>query len=71
MDDGRLLKRNVSRNLDDAVRRGRSGKEKELVDRLQSDACAFDMESEWKRTALEAKAWNATAIERVARFMVA
>ena len=71
MDGGRLLKRNVSRNLEGAVRRGRSGEENEWVDRLQSDVCAFGMESGWKRTTLEAEAWNATAIERVARFMVA
>ena len=45
MDDGRLLERNISRNLEGAVRRGRSGKEKEWVDRLQSDVCAFGMES--------------------------
>ena len=48
MSGGRLPKRIVLGNLDDAVRRRRGGKEKDWTDYVQSDIRAFGIEGNWK-----------------------
>ena len=55
MSDGRLPKRVVIGNLEGAVRRERSGKEKEWTDCVQSDIRAFGIAGDRKATALEAE----------------
>ena len=48
MSGGRLPKRIMFGNLEGAVRRGRSGKEKEWTDCVQSDIRAFGITGDWK-----------------------
>ena len=57
MSGGRLAKRIVFGNLEDAVRSrsGWGGKEKEWSDCVQSDIRAFGIMGDWKATALEAE----------------
>ena len=55
MSSGRLPKRIDFGNLEDAVRRGRGGKEKEWTDYVQSDIRAFGIARGWKATALKAE----------------
>ena len=71
MSGGRLPKRIVFRNLEGAVRRGRSGKERELTDCVQSDIRAFGIAGDWKATALKAEAWVETVPEGGRKFMAA
>ena len=52
MSGGRL------RNLEGAVRRGRSGKEKVWTDFVQSDIRAFGITGDWEAIALEADVWG-------------
>ena len=66
-----LPKRIMFGNLEEAVRRGRGGKEKEWTDCVQSDIRAFGIAGDWKATALEAEVWVETATEGGRRFMVA
>ena len=49
--------------LEDAVRIGRGGKEREWTDCVQSDVRAFSMAGDWKTTALKAEVWVETATE--------
>ena len=58
-------------NLQDAVRRGRGGKEKEWIDCVQSDFRAFSITGDWKATALKAGVWVDTVTEGGRRFMAA
>ena len=44
----------VFENLQDAVRRGRDGKEKEWIDCIQGDFRAFSITGDWKATTLKA-----------------
>ena len=53
MSGGRLPKRIMFGNLEDAVRRGRGGKEKEWTDCVQSDIRAFGITGDWKTMALK------------------
>ena len=69
MSGGRLPKRIVFVNLEGAVRRGRSGKEQEWTDCVQSDIRAFGIAGDWKPTALEAKVWVETVTDGRRRFM--
>ena len=71
MSGGRLLKRIMFGNLEGAVRRGRSGKEKEWTDYVQSDIRAFGVARDCKTTALKAEVWVETATEGGRRFMAA
>ena len=71
MSGGRLPKRIVFGNLEGAVRRGRSGKEKEWTDCVQSDIRAFGIAKDWKETALKAEVWVETVTEGGRMFMVA
>ena len=71
MSGGRLPKRIMFGNLEDAVRRGRGGKEKEWTDCVQSDIRAFGITGEWKATALEAEVWVEAVTEGGRRFMAA
>ena len=71
MSGGRLPKRNVFGNLEGAVRRGQSVKEKEWNDCVQSDTRAFGIAGDWKATALEADVRIETATEGGRRFMAA
>ena len=71
MSGGRLPKRIVFGNLEGAVRRGRSGKEKEWTDCVQSDIRAFVITGDWKVTASEAEVWVETVAESGRRFMAA
>ena len=71
MSGGRLPKRNVSGNLEGAVRRGRGGNKKEWTDCVQSDIRAFGIAGDWKATALKAEVWVETVTESGRRFMVA
>ena len=66
MSGGRLPKRIVFGNLEDAVRRGRSGKEKEWTDCVQSDNRAFGIAGDWK-----IEVWVGTAAQGGRRFMAA
>ena len=55
MRGGRLPKRIVFGNLEDAVRGGQGGKEKEWTDCVQSDIRAFGIaRGDWKATVLKA-----------------
>ena len=71
MNGGRLPKRIMFGNLEDAVRRGRSGKEKEWTDCVPSDIRAFDITGDWRATALKAEVWVDTVTEGERRFMAA
>ena len=71
MNGGRLPKRNVFGNLEDALRRGRGGKEKEWTDCVQSDIRAFDIAGDSKATALEADMWVDIVTEGGRRLMAA
>ena len=71
MSGGRLPKRIVFGNLEDAVRRGRDGKEKKWTDCVQSDIRAFDIAGDWKATTLAAEVWVETITEGGRRFMAA
>ena len=53
------------------MRRGRSGKEKEWTDCVQSDIQAFGITGDWKATALKAGVWVYTVTEDGRRFMAA
>ena len=71
MSGGRLPKRIVFGNLEDGVRRGRGGKEKEWTDCVQSDIRAFGIAGDWKATALKGEVWVETVTEGGRRFMAA
>ena len=73
MSGGRLpKKRIVFGNLEgDAVRRGRSRKEKEWIDCVQSHILSFGIAGDWNVTALEAEVWVETVTEDERRCMVA
>ena len=75
MSGGRLPKRIMFGNLEGAVRRGRSGKEKEWTDYAQSGIRAFGIARDWKTTALKAEVWVRVRVETVTedgrRFMAA
>ena len=51
------------------MRRGRSGKEKEWTDCVQSDIKAFDKTGDWKAMALKAEVWVDAVTEGGRRFM--
>ena len=53
------------------MRRGRSGKEKEWTDCVQSHIRAFDIAEGWTATALEAEVWVQTVTEGGPRFTAA
>ena len=61
----------VNRNMFNAVRRGRGGKEKEWTDCVQSDIRTFGIAGDWKATALNAEVWVETVTEGGRRFMAA
>ena len=69
MSGGRLPERIVFGNLEDAVRRGRGGKEKEWTDCVQSDVRAFGIAGDWKVTGSEAEVWVDTVTKGGGRFM--
>ena len=71
MSGGRLPKRIVFGNLEGAVRRGWGGKEKQLVDCVQSDIRAFGIAEDWKVTAIKAEVLVETVTEGGRRFMAA
>ena len=72
MSGGRLPKRIVFGNLEGAMRRGRSGKQKEWTNCVQSDTRAFGIARAWKATAvLEAEVWVETVTEGGRKFMAA
>ena len=58
-------------NLEDAVRRGHRGKEKEWTDCVQSDIRASGIPRDWKVMALEAEVWVEAVTEGGGRFMAA
>ena len=63
MSGGRLPNRIMFGTLESAVRIGRSGKEKEWTNCVQSDIRAFGIAGEWKATALKAGVWVETVTE--------
>ena len=71
MSGGRLPKRVMFGNLEDAVRRGRGGKEKECTDCVQSDIRAFGITGAWKPMALKTEVWVEVVTEGGRRFMAA
>ncbi|CAN0462416.1 unnamed protein product [Ascophyllum nodosum] len=71
MSGGRLPKQIMFGNLEGAVRRGRSGKEKEWTDCAQSDIRAFGITRDWKAMALKAEVWVEAVAEGGRRFMAA
>ena len=70
MSDGRLPKPIVFGRLEGTVGRGRSGKEKEWTECVQSDIRAFGITGDWKTTASKAEIWVETVTEDGRRFMV-
>ena len=58
-------------NLEGAVRRGRSEKEKQWTDCVQSDLRAVGIAGDWKATALAAEVWVELVTEGGRRFMAA
>ena len=71
MSGGRLQKRAVFGNHEDAVQRGRGGKEKEWTDCVKSDIRACGIAGVWKATASKAELWVETVTEGRRRSMVA
>ena len=71
MSGGRLPKRIMFGNLEGAVRRERSGKEKEWTDCVQSDIRAFGITGVWKTMALKTEVWIEAVTEGGRRFMAA
>ena len=71
MSGGRLPKRIVFGNLEDAVRRGWGGKEKEWTNCVQSGIRAFGIVEDWKATAFKAEVSVETVAEGGRRFMAA
>ena len=71
MSGRRLPKRTMFGNLEGTVRRGRSGKEKEWTDCVQSDIQAFSIAGDWKAMALKAEVWVEAVTEGGRRFMAA
>ena len=71
MGGGRLPKRVMFGNLEGAVRRGRSGIEKEWTDCVQSDIRAFGITGDWKTMALKAEVWVEAVTKGGRRFMAA
>ena len=71
MSGGRRPKRVMFGNLEGAERRGRSGKEKEWTDCVQSDIRAFGIMGGWKAMALKAAIWAEAVTEGGWRFMAA
>ena len=67
----RLPKQTICGTLENAVRRGRSGKEKEWSECVQSNVRAFGIAEDWKATALEAEVLVETVKEGGRRFMAA
>ena len=67
----RLPKQIVFGNLEDVVRRGQGGKEKERTDCVQSDIRAFGVEEGWKATALKYDVWLRRSRRVGRRFMAA
>ena len=68
---GRLPKRIMFGNLESAVPRGRSGKDKEWTDCVQSDIRTFGITGGWKVTALKTEMWVQAVTEGGRRFMAA
>ena len=66
-----LPKRIVFGNLEDAVRRGRAGEEKEWTDCVQSDIRAFGIAGDWKAMVLKTEVWVEAVTEGERRFMAA
>ena len=71
MSGERLPKLVMFGNLVGAVRRGRSGKEKESTDCVQSEIRAFGITGDWKAMALKAEVWVEAVTEGGWRFMAA
>ena len=71
MSGGRLPKRIMFGNLENAVRRGRGGKEKEWTDYVQSNIRAFGITGDWKTMTLKAEVWVEAVTEGGRRFMAA
>ena len=71
MSGGRLPKRIMFGNIEGAVRRGRSGKDKEWIDCVPSDIRAFGITGDWKAMALKAEVWIEAVTEGRRRFMAA
>ena len=69
MSGGWLPKRIMFGKLEGAVRRGRSGKEKEWADCGLSDSRACGIAGNWEATASEADVWVETVTEDGRRFM--
>ena len=63
MSGGRLTKRIVFENLEDAVRRGRGGKKTEGTDCVPIDIWVFGTKGDWNTTALKAGVWIETVTE--------
>ena len=71
MSGGWLPKRIMFGNLEGAVCRGRSGKEKEWTDCVQSDIRAFGITGDWETMAVKAEVWVEAVTEGGRRFMAA
>ena len=71
MSGGRLPNRIMFGNLEDEVRRGRGGKEKEWTDCVQSEIRTFGITGDWKTMALRAQVWVQAVTEVGRRFMAA
>ena len=70
MSGGRLPKQIMFGNLEDAMRRGRNGKEKDWANILRSDVRVLGIAGDWKATALETEVWAETLTEDGRRLMV-
>ena len=58
-------------NLEGAARKGRSGKEKEWTNCVQSDIRAFGITGDWRAMALKVEVWVEAVTEGGQRFMAA
>ena len=70
MSGGRLPKQIMFGNLEDAMRRGRNGKEKDWANILRSDVRVLGIAGDWKATASETEVWAETLTEDGRRLMV-
>ena len=71
MGDHRLPKRVMSRELENAGKRGPEGKEKEWTDYVADDLRLFGVTGDWRTAALDPGAWYNIVHEGGCRFMAA
>ena len=71
VNDHRLPKRVISREVENAGKRGPGGKEKEWADCVSEDRRLFGITGDWSTAALDLGVWHRTVREGGCGFMVA